>query len=228
MDKALQNVIKHDQFVESVEGAAGYVSSHRKQVFLYAGGALAALALGYFGWTYYSAQKLERQMTLGSAVGLASETESRNAETIKKVSAAFEGVTTKYPGTNEANLSKYMLAAMEMEQGDPAKAEKALRELLASDKETASLAKYTLAEYTAGLGKADEAEKLYRELIASPSLMVPKEQATLQLARLIMKTKPEETRKLLEPLRSARTPISSPALEILGTLPAVPATPAKK
>jgi predicted Zn-dependent protease len=125
-------------------------------------------------------------------------------------------------------MSKYLLAAFEMEQGDAAKAEKSLRELLSADKETSNLAKYTLAEYSFGVGKADEAEKLYRELLAAPSAMVPKEQSTLQLARLIAKSKPEEARKLLEPLRSARTPISSPALEILGTLPPAPGTPVKK
>jgi predicted negative regulator of RcsB-dependent stress response len=228
VDKALQNVIKHDQFVESVEGAAEYVSSHRRQVFIYAGGALLAVAAAYFGWTMYSAKKQERQLALGAAVGITAETESRNAETTKKVTAAFQQVAEKFPGSSEANMSKYLLAAFEMEQGDAAKAEKSLRELLSADKETSNLAKYTLAEYSFGVGKADEAEKLYRELLAAPSAMVPKEQSTLQLARLIAKSKPEEARKLLEPLRSARTPISSPALEILGTLPPAPGTPVKK
>jgi predicted negative regulator of RcsB-dependent stress response len=223
VDKSLQNVIKHDQFIETVEGASEYVTSHKKQVFLYVGIAVVVAAAGYFGWRYFEGQKLERQMALGTAVGLTAETENRTTETIKKLNAAYQAVVDKYPGSDEANMAKYLMATIEMEQGDAAKAEKALRECLSADKETASLAKYTLAEFLSSSGKADEGEKLLRELVASPTHMVPKEQATLQLARQIAKTKPEEARKMLEPLRSERSPISSPALEILGTLPAAPA-----
>ena len=61
-----------------------------------------------------------------------------------------------------------------------------------------------------------------RGLLADPSFMVPKEQSTKQLARYLAKAKPEEARKLLEPLRTARAPISSPAIEVLGTLPSAP------
>jgi hypothetical protein len=93
---------------------------------------------------------------------------------------------------------------------------------MSGDKEPASLAKYTMAEILEGQGKTAEAEALLRELVASPTYMMPVEQATLQLARVIAKSKPEEARKLLEPLRTARTPISTPAIELLGTLPAAP------
>ena len=41
---------------------------------------------------------------------------------------------------------------------------------------------------------------------------------------IIAKTKPEEARKLLEPLRTARAPISTPAIEVLGGLPAAQIT----
>jgi predicted negative regulator of RcsB-dependent stress response len=228
VDKSLQNVIKHDQVLETVESASEYVSSHRKQVLIYAGGALFVAALGYFGWTYMQAQKHERQLALGAAVGLTAETTERTNDTIKKLSAEYQKVIDKYPGSNEANLAKYVLSTFELEQGDAAKGEKMMRESLNADKETASLAKYSLADLEFGRGKTAEAEKLLRELVASPTYLVPKEQATLQLARVIAKSKPEEARKLLEPLRAARSPISTPAIEILGTLPPASPAPAKK
>ncbi len=226
MDKSLQNVIKHDQFIETVEGATDYVSHHKKQVFLYLAIAIVLAVAGYFGWRYMEDQKRERQQALGAAVGLTATVESRNDEAVKKISAAYQQVINKYPGSNEANTAKYVLATIELEQGDAAKGEKMLREILNGDKETVALAKYALADYAFGQGKTDEAEKFLRELLASPTYMVPKEQTTLQLGRVIAKTKPEEARKLLEPLRSARAPISTPALEILGTLPAAAPTPA--
>lgn len=228
MDKSLQNVIKHDQVLETVEHASEYVSSHRKQVLIYAGAAVLVAALGYFGWTYFQAQKKERQLELGAAVGLTAETTNRTNESIKNLSAAYQKVIDKYPGSDEANLAKFIQGTFELEQGDAAKGEKMIRESMSADRETASLAKYAVADIELARGNAAEAEKLLRELVASPTYMIPKEQATLQLARVISKTKPEEARKLLEPLRSARSPISTPAIEILGTLPPAPGTPAKK
>lgn len=226
MDKSLQNVIKHDQVLESVEHASEYVSSHRKQVFIYAGVAVVLAALGYFGWTYFQAQKKERQLALGAAVGMTAETTNRTNDTIQKLSAEYQKVIDKYPGTDEANLAKFIQGTFELEQGDAAKGEKIIRESMSADRETASLAKFAVADIEFGRGKVDEAEKLLRELVASPTYMLPKEQATLQLARVIAKSKPDEARKLLEPLRAARSPISTPAIEILGTLPPAPGTPA--
>ena len=81
-----------------------------------------------------------------------------------------------------------------------------------------------MAELLQGQGKTAEAEAMLRGLLADPTYMVPKEQSTIQLARYIAKTKPEEARKLLEPLRTARAPISTPAIEVLGGLPAAQIT----
>jgi predicted negative regulator of RcsB-dependent stress response len=223
VDKSLQNVIKHDQFVETVGSATSFVSSHRKQVAIYIIAALVLAAAGYFGWSYFNEAKRERQIAFSAAVGVAADSTARNDEAVKKIREGFEGVIKKFPGSYEANMSSYLLAIVEMENGDATKAEQMLKDCLKLDRETATLAKFALAEYYAGLGKADEAEKLYREVIASPTGLLPKEQSTLQLARLLIKSKPEEARKLLEPLRSERSPISSPALELLGTLPAAPA-----
>ncbi len=232
MDKSLQNVIKHDQVLETVESASVYVSSHRKQVLIYAGVALVAAALGYFGWTYFQAQKKERQLALGAAVGATAETTNRTNDSIKALSAEYQKVAEKFPGSDEAKLANFLQGTLELEQGDAAKGEKMIREALTADRETASLAKYAVADIELSRGNAAEAEKLLRELVASPTYMVPKEQATLQLARVIAKSKPDEARKMLEPLRAGRSPISTPAIEILGTLPPAPggpaAAPAKK
>jgi len=227
VDKALHNVIKHDQFVETVGEASEYVSGHKKQVILYVVIAVVVAALGYGGWTYMQARAAERHAALGEAMGVAQSITNRTPNEEKKVVDAFTKVTTAYPGTKEGNIALYMLGMMELERGDAAAGEKKLKEVAAGDKEAASLAKFTQAELLYGQGKTAGAEALLRDLVANPTHLMPQEQATLQLARYIAKTKPEEARKLLEPYRTARSPISTPALEILGTLPVVP-TPAKK
>ena len=224
MDKSLQNVIKHDQFVETVGEASEYVSGHKKQFVIYVGVAIVAAVIGYGVWSYMGAKRAERQLALGDAMGVAQATTSRTTSEEKKVVDAFTKVSSTYAGTKEGDIALYMLAMLDIERGDTAAGEKKIADVLKGDKEPASLAKFTKAEILQGQGKNAEAEALLRELIASPTYMMPVEQSTLQLARLIAKTKPEEARKLLEPLRTARAPISTPALEILGTLPQAPIT----
>lgn len=228
MDKSLQNVIKHDQFVETVGEASEYVSGHKKQLAIYIGIAIVAAALGYGIWSYMGAKRAERQLALGEAMGIAQSTTSRTTSEEKKVVDAFTKVSTTYPGTKEGNLALYMLAMLDIERGDSAGGEKKLKEVISGDKEPASLAKFTMAEILQGQGKTAEAEAMLRDLVANPTYMMPVEQSTLQLARIIAKTKPEEARKLLEPLRTARAPISTPALEVLSSLPAAPAVAAPK
>lgn len=228
MDKSLQNVIKHDQFVETVGEASEYVSSHRKQVTTYVGIALVLAALGYGVYWFMQTRKAERQQALGAAMAVAQASTNRTTEEEKKLVEAFTKVTSSYSGSKEGNMALYMLAMLDIERGDMAAGEKKLKEVLSGDKEPASLAKYTLSEIYQGQGNTAEAEKLLRELVDNPTYFLPKEQATLQLGRFIAKTKPEEARKLLEPLRTARAPISTPAIEILGTLPPSPAAAPKK
>jgi len=228
VDKSLQNVIKHDQFVETVGQASEYASGHKKQLAIYIGAAVALAVIGYGIWSYMGAQRAERQLALGEAMGIAQATTSRTVTEEKKVIDAFAKVSSKYAGSKEGDIALYMLAMLDIERGDSSAGEKKLKDVLAGDKEPASLAKFTMSEILQGQGKNAEAEALLRELVASPTYMMPVEQSTLQLARLIAKTKPDEARKLLEPLRTARAPISTPALEILGTLPAAPITAAPK
>ncbi len=228
MDKSLQNVIKHDQFVETVGEASEYVSGHRKQVATYVGIAIVVAALGYGIWWYMGTKQTERQLALGEAMGIAQATTSRTTSEEKKVIDAFTKVSTSFAGSKEGNIALYMLAMLDIERGDSASGEKKLKEVIGGDKEPASLAKFTMAEILQGQGKTAEAEGMLRELVASPTHLMPKEQATLQLARYIAKSRPDEARKLLEPMRTARSPISTPVVELLGTLPAAPMTSAPK
>ena len=80
------------------------------------------------------------------------------------------------------------------------------------------MAKLSLAPIYSATGRQAEAERLLRSVVDKPTLFVSKEQATIALARLIAKNKPEEARKLLEPLRTERSAVSRAALAALAEI----------
>ena len=81
--------------------------------------------------------------------------------------------------------------------------------------------KFAAGTWLQAEGKVAEGEKIFRDLIASPTILVSKEQATMALARAIMTTRPDEARKLVEPLRAhPRNQVSRNAVSLLGEIPA--------
>ena len=88
-----------------------------------------------------------------------------------------------------------------------------------ADKNIASLAKLSLAQLYAAQGRTEPAEQLLRALVNEPTMLVSREQATLALARVLAANKPNEARKLLEPLRASRVgAVSQAAITLYGEL----------
>ena len=84
----------------------------------------------------------------------------------------------------------------------------------------ASMASLSLASVYAAEGKQADAEKVLRDLILrTPPPLVSKEQASIDLAGVLIKTNPTEARKVLEPLRIGRSAVSRAAVTMLGNLP---------
>lgn len=67
-------------------------------------------------------------------------------------------------------------------------------------------------------GRAADAEKILRDLMAHPTVFVSKDQAIVALARGIAPTRPDEARKLLEPLRTQNGVVSQVAITAVGEL----------
>jgi hypothetical protein len=102
-----------------------------------------------------------------------------------------------------------------------ADAEKLFQEAAnAGDKNYGPLARYSLAEVYFAEGRPADAEKILRDLMQHPSIFVSKEQATIALARGIASTKPDEARKLLDPLRIASGAVGQAAVAALSELTA--------
>ena len=112
------------------------------------------------------------------------------------------------------------LASWAVDKGDLANAEKRYKRVVDdAPKNYAALGKLALAQVYASQGKPADAEKLLRELIASPTPTVTKEQATIVLGQLLASSKPDEARKLLEPLRtSTRSAVSRAAITASGAI----------
>ena len=135
------------------------------------------------------------------------------------VSKALTGVMEKYPGKREGLIARFYLGVLYADQGKLLEAENLWKPITeASDADYASQAKLSLAQLYETQGRTADAEKLLRSVVDHPTIMVSKEQATIALAHALARSKPEEARKLLEPLRTERSAVSRMALTALGEL----------
>lgn len=232
MDRAHRHELKHDKFVEQVGHTVEYAAEHKQALVKYGAAVLAVLVLALAWYSYSRYQARARQdalrqaiRTQEAAVGpgqsefiLSFPTEAEKAAAVEK---AWNDLINKYPGSDEAMVAHHYLAVNASDKGNMQEAEKHFKIVAESGRKPYdSQAKFSLAQLYGATGREAEAEKLLRSLIDNPSVMVSKEQATLALARLIAKSRPAEARKLLEPLRTERGPVSRAAITMLGEIPA--------
>jgi len=229
VDRLTRKELKTDRLQVETRHLLDYLEEHRPQVRRYGilAAVIVAVALGAFFYTKH--QRSTRQQALGEALRIyqapvgSSEPGSfaTKAERDKAVLKSSSELAARYSGSQEAAVAHYYLGSLAVEQGRLADAEKAFRVVGDSNSAYASLAKLSLAEICAGQGKLAEAEKLLRSLMEKPTLFVSKEQAAIELARLLASAKPAEARKLLEPLQASQRGAVSRAA--LGNLQAIPA-----
>jgi predicted negative regulator of RcsB-dependent stress response len=232
VDRAHRHDLKHDKFVEQVGHTVEFAAEH-KQTFVRWGAIGAVVLVLGLGWLFYSrSQATARQDALRHAIRVqeagvgptGSEflvTYPTEAEKAAAVQKTWTELVNKYSGSAEAMIGHYYMGINAADKGNIPEAEKQLKIVADSGKDAyASQAKFSLAQMYASMGRSDEAEKLLRSLVNDPTVMVSKEQATIMLARAISKTKPAEARKLLEPLRSERGPVSRAAITLLSEMPA--------
>lgn len=229
MDRQTRHELKSDKFVEEVTHTVEFIEEHKSQVAKYGGIAAVVVVLAAGGWYYMNTQRVQRQAALGDAVAMVNipvgpapqgqQSFPTQEAKDKAVEKAFNDIITKYSGSNESGAAMYMLGVSAADKGKMADAERLLRQAAQdADSEFASLSRLALADVLAANGKMSDAEKELRDLLAKPTTMVPKEQATLSLARILAKTKPAEAKKLLEPLRMATGPVSATAISMITEL----------
>lgn len=230
MDSFTRQELKKDKFVEEVTHAATYVGAHKSQVTMYVVAGVVVILLAVGGWYFMQSRKHARQSelaeamkTYNSVVGPQASPQLKafptEADRQKAVIADLTPIATKYSGTDEGAVASYLLGVNAADQGNLADAEKNLNVAISSGGDYAGLAKLSLADVYAAQGKSAEAEKLLRDIINKPTVLASKEQASLSLAHLLMKSKPDEARKILEDMRTQTGAASRAAVTMLGELP---------
>jgi predicted negative regulator of RcsB-dependent stress response len=215
--------LKQDKFALEVGHTVEFLGEHRKQFVLYGGIGLAVLAIAAGLFYYNNRQHARRQRELTAAVSLMTAPIGPTAvpgyvtfttEDLRTRAAvkALTNLATNSAGSEEGTIARYYLGTVAAGQGRLDEAAKHLSDAAGSGNQAyASVAKLALADVYAAQNKTAEAEKLLRSLVDNPTILVSKEEATFTLARLLAPAKPEEARKLLEPLRSAPGPVGRAA-----------------
>lgn len=232
MDSVHRKQLKQDKFVAQVSHSVEYAAEHRDQMMKWGAAALAVLVVAVGVYWYFSYQHRVRQEALHNAMQTyeagvgASGNEFLKSfptqeEKDKAVIKDLSEVANKYSGKEEGRIAQYFLGLYHADKGNLTEAEKQLKPVAESGKDAyASQAKLSLAQIYDSMGRQADAEKLLRSLIDDPTILVSKEQATIALAKVLAKKNPAEARKLLEPLRAERGPVSRAALTALGEMSA--------
>ena len=231
MDRLTRKELKSDRFALEVQHSVEYVSGHRRQLMLWGGIAVAAVALAVGIFFYRNYERNIRQEKLAAAMQIlnaaigpapnqyALSFPSKEAQE-KAFNQAFTELITKYPGTDEALLAEFYMASHLADLGKVDEAAKRFQLVVdGGNKAFSSMAKLSLARIYASQGKLADAEKMIQSVIDNPTPLVSKEQATIALAELIAPKDPLRARKLLEPLRGfPRSAVSRAALNALSDL----------
>lgn len=230
MERITRKELKTDRFALEVEQALDFFTAHRRQIIRYGAIALALVLVLAASRFYRRHQHAVRQQALTAALGIYNAPVGQTGnpfmpgypseeEKNKAAQKAFSELASRHAGSPEALIATYYLGVMAADRGDFAEAERHLRPVADSRQANyAALAKIALADIYASQGKLAEAEKLLRSLVENPTDFVSKEHASILLAQLLARSRPQEARKLLEPLRTERSVISRHALTALGEL----------
>lgn len=224
--------LKTDRFAVEIEHTVDYFAEHRTRILqLAAVGAAVALII-IAAWLYVRRQRAVREQALADAIqieeapaGPANQSggTSYPTEDAKRQAAlkAFSAIAANHAGSKEGQVAEYYLGGIALDNGKMADAEKYFKQAAdGGDRNYGSLAKLALAQIYFSTNRGAQGESLLRDLMNHPTDLVSKEQATFALARGIAPSRPNDARKLLEPLRSQPGAVSQQAMNAIAELPA--------
>jgi tetratricopeptide (TPR) repeat protein len=215
VDRLTRKGLKQDKFAQEVGHTVEFLGEHRKQLILYGGIGLVVLAMTVGIFYYRSRQHANRQRELSAAMTIMNApigptavpgylTFTTTDLRTRAAAVALGKLATGSAGSDEGTIARYYLGTIAVGQGRLDEAVKQLSDAAGSGNQAyASQAKLALADVYRAQGRTADAEKLLRDLMDNPTMLVSKEEAAIALARLLASSKPDEARKLLEPLRSA-------------------------
>jgi hypothetical protein len=226
VDRITRHDLKTDQFAQQVGHIVEEVEAHRSQVIRYGLIAVGALALVAGAYWFMHSRQQSRELDLATllriwsapigAQGRGEYSYADAAAKEKAFSKAASALIANNSGSDQAGAAEYLIAIRAADQGKLDVAERNLKLAVADGgTEYGSLAKLALADVYSTQGKTADAEKLLKELIEKPTALVSKNQATMALARIYLKSRPAEARKLLQPLLTQTTSVARLAASLL-------------
>lgn len=232
MARITRKELKTDRFALEVEHTVDFFEEYRTQIIRYGAAAAIVVLLAVLIFVYRGHQQTARQEALAQAIqvqeapvaatpppGMALSFPTQQAKDAQAIKV-FSELAAKDSGTDEGYIAEYYLGCIAADQSNLAEAEKRYKSVADSAGERyASLAKLSLGQVYFAEGKNDLGEKTLRDLMAHPTIFVSKDQAAVQLAKLLAPTKPAEARKLLDPLRAVPGPVSQVAIQAYADLP---------
>jgi predicted negative regulator of RcsB-dependent stress response len=230
VDRKTRKNLKTDKFAQEVTTIWDWIGEHQSEVIRYGSATVAVvlIALGIFYYVRHQANVREDALAAALRIdnaGVGSNSQpgmlnfATQAEKDKAWEKAFTDLATKYRGSQEGAIAEMYLASQACDKGNLAEAERRYKDVMDSaPKAYGSMAGVALAQVYAAEGKVDQAEKLLKDYQAHPTVTVSKDAATIDLADIVAQKNPDEARKMLEPLRAARTAISRAAVQSLGDI----------
>lgn len=230
MDRLTRHELKTDKFVEEVGQTVHFLEAHRQAIIRYGSIALVLIVLAAVGFGYMRSKRTERQEALGRVLEtynapvidpppadfLAFRTEQEKNDAVVK---GCNEIIQKYSGSEEAALATMLLGSHAADQGDLDAAERYLKKAAEeANRDYGSLARFALAQLYSSQRKDAEAEKLLRELAEKPTVLVTRDQAQIELAKILARKSPEEARKLVSPLASKPGAVGRAAANVLAEL----------
>jgi len=215
----LKEQLQHDQFTDAVSHVLSYTTENRQRVIRLSIIVVAVLAIAGGLYWYSSYRRSVREADLQAAfdvldaqVGPANDyaktfptQDAKDQASVK----ALSDVIAKDGGSREGLIAQYYLGTLKAQKGDAAGADADLSKVADSSSDVRSLAKIALASLYMGEKKTTEAQKLLQSMIDKPTDLVSKAQAQVLLARLDAATSPQESKVLLQALK---TPQQRPAV----------------
>ncbi len=230
MDRYTRKNLKTDKFALEVTHTWEILSEHRSEVIRYSAIGLAVIVLAAGIYFYRHHQAGVREQALAQAMRIDDATVGPNVqptnlhfdtaeEKEKALVKAYSDLATKYRGSQEGAIAALYLASRSADQGNLADAERRYKDIVDSaPKPYAAMARLSLAQVYEGEGKDADAEKVLRTAVAHPEVTVSKAEASIALAQLLAKTKPDEAQKILEPLRTENSAVSRAAVQALAEM----------
>jgi predicted negative regulator of RcsB-dependent stress response len=215
----LKEQLQHDHFTDAVSDVLSYALSNRERLIRWIVIAVVVVILAGGALWFASYKRSIRQKALaaalhviespfGSSPQLPNSYPNQDAKQRAEIKALSD-LVSKYGGTREGLIAQYYLGTIKVQRKDSKGAESDLRAVADSGSDFASLAKIALAQLYAGENRISEAQALLRSIANKPSDLVSKAQADILLAQLNLTTNPQETKRILQ---SLKTPDEPPAV----------------